>query len=245
MEFPAFLGYVLLHCLLLNGGLSEPRVQADRWRVQVPGTVSALQGSCVVVPCTFTYPGRERKRLTFAGMWLTKDGVFVYHPDAEEVARRFRGRTSLAGDLGRSDCSLKIDHVQQNDGGPFIFRVVIDGVEKFSYTKSEVSIAVKSHPDVPSLALGEAVKAGGVVSASCFVHHSCPSNPPVLSWNRAGSHSVHSEKLPGGQWRTESVLRFASSPSDHKKPLVCTAKYWGGKTARSSKPLNIKCKPRS
>uniref|UniRef100_A0A8C9THH6 Ig-like domain-containing protein n=1 Tax=Scleropages formosus TaxID=113540 RepID=A0A8C9THH6_SCLFO len=220
--------------------VSEAHVQVSTWSAHVPGTVMALQGSCVVIPCTFTYPGRERKQSDLTAMWHTKDHAFIYHPDIGEVLYRFRGRTSLVGDLGRKNCSLKIDRVQRIDGGPFIFRLAIDDGEKFSYTKSEVSIVVKDRPDVPLLTVGEPVKVGETVSASCSVYHSCPSNPPLLSWNHVGTHSVHSEKLPGGQWRMVSVLLFTSSVSDHKKPLTCTTKYWEGKTVRSSRALNVK-----
>uniref|UniRef100_A0A8C9VAT9 Ig-like domain-containing protein n=1 Tax=Scleropages formosus TaxID=113540 RepID=A0A8C9VAT9_SCLFO len=215
--------------------VSEAHVQVSTWSAHVPGTVMALQGSCVVIPCTFTYPGRERKQSDLTAMWHTKDHAFIYHPDIGEVLYRFRGRTSLVGDLGRKNCSLKIDRVQRIDGGPFIFRLAIDDGEKFSYTKSEVSIVIKDRPDVPLLTVGEPVKVGETVSASCSVYHSCPSNPPLLSWNHVGTHSVHSEKLPGGQWRMVSVLLFTSSVSDHKKPLTCTTKYWEGKTVRSSR----------
>uniref|UniRef100_A0A6Q2ZAD6 Ig-like domain-containing protein n=1 Tax=Esox lucius TaxID=8010 RepID=A0A6Q2ZAD6_ESOLU len=216
-------------------------LDASSWTAKVPSSVSGLQGSCIIIPCSFNYPEPKPKPSRFTGVWLKDSHEVVYHPDSSRIFKGYRGRTTLVGDLWQKNCSLRITPLHLSDKGPFFFRIEMEDLNKYSYIHAKVSIAVSS-PDSPSLSVKEEVKVGGVVSASCSVFYTCPSEPPLLTWSHTRTPSIQSQQLVNGQWELTSSLTFTSTMKDNKA-LVCTAEYRGGKKVNSSKTLNIKYRP--
>ncbi|XP_041709880.2 sialic acid-binding Ig-like lectin 12 [Coregonus clupeaformis] len=229
----------LIHCIWLG----VMGVDASSWTAEVPSSVSGLQGSCIVIPCSFNYPEPEEKPSEFTGIWFKDTNDVIYHPDSSKVFKDYKGRTELVGDLRQKNCSLRIHPLHRSDKGPFYFRIEIEDHKKYSYIRDTVSIAVTSSPDPPSLSVREEVKVGEEVSASCSVSHSCPSDPPLLTWSHSGTPSVQSQQLTNGQWEVTSSLTFTPSITDHNQSLVCTAVDMGGKTVKRSKILNVKYAP--
>ncbi|KAI1886342.1 hypothetical protein AGOR_G00213010 [Albula goreensis] len=159
----------------------------------------------------------------------------IYHPDPVLIKEEFRGRTLLIGDLGKNNCSLRIDRLQKNDTGPFIFRILIENFDKYSYRNSMVFINVQ----------GE-ISAGETAFASCSVSHTCPSDPPPkIIWSYNGTLNIQSEQLqpPNGQWKVTSVLTFTPTIADHNKTLTCTAEYQQGQSVQASQLLSVKYAP--
>ncbi|KAK6326601.1 hypothetical protein J4Q44_G00022460 [Coregonus suidteri] len=218
-------------------------VDASSWTAEVPSSVSGLQGSCIVIPCSFNYPEPKITPSELTGIWFKGAYKVIYHPDSSSVIKDYKGRTGLVGDLRQKNCSLRIDPLRHSDKGPFTFRIEIKDHSKASYKDDTVSIAVSSSPDPPSLSVREEVKVGEEVSASCSVSHSCPSDPPLLTWSHSGTPSIQSQQQTNGQWEVTSSLTIRSTIADNNQPLVCTAAYRGGKTVRSSKTLNVKYAP--
>ena len=116
---------------------------ASSWTAEVPCTVSALLGSCVMVPCSFNYPEPEKKSSEVTGIWAQKKHERIYHPDRSSVLQDYKDRTQLVGDLQVKNCSLRIDPLHQSDTGPFHFRVEIKDYEKYFYADNTVSIVIK------------------------------------------------------------------------------------------------------
>ncbi|XP_064802159.1 sialic acid-binding Ig-like lectin 13 [Oncorhynchus masou masou] len=218
-------------------------VEASSWTAEVPKSVSGLQGSCIVIPCSFNYPEPEKKPSKLTGIWLKDTYEVIYHPDSSNIIKDYRGRTELVGDLRQKNCSLRIDPLHDSDKGAFTFRIEIKDHNKYSYKEDTVSITVSSSPDPPFLSVREEVKVGEVVSAFCSVSHSCPSDSPLLTWSHSGTHSVQSQQLTNVQWEVTSSLTFTPSSTDHSQSLVCTAAYKGGKTVKRLKTLNVKYPP--
>uniref|UniRef100_A0A8C7CDS5 Ig-like domain-containing protein n=1 Tax=Oncorhynchus kisutch TaxID=8019 RepID=A0A8C7CDS5_ONCKI len=197
---------------------------ASSWTADVPKSVSGLRGSCIVIPCSFNYPEPEKKPSKFTGIWLKGTHDTIFHPDISNIIKDYRGRTELVGDLRQKNCSLRIDPLHDSDKGSFTFRIEMEDHNKRN----------------SNVALLEEVKVGEVVSASCSVSHSCPSDFPLLTWSHSGTHSVQSQQLTNVQWEVTSSLTFSPSSTDHNQSLVCTAAYRGGKTVKSLKTLNVK-----
>ncbi|XP_021447581.2 sialoadhesin-like [Oncorhynchus mykiss] len=218
-------------------------VDASSWTAEVPKSVSGLRGSCIVIPCSFNYPEPEKKPSEFTGIWFKGTHDTIYHPDSSNIIKDYRGRTELVGDLRQKNCSLRIDPLNDSDKGSFTFRIEMEDHNKYSYKEDKVSITVSSSPDPPSLSVREEVKVGEVVSASCSMSHSCPSDSPLLTWSHSGTPSVQSHQLTNVQWEVTSSLTFSPSSTDHNQSLVCTAAYRGGKTVKSLKTLNVKYAP--
>uniref|UniRef100_A0A4W5K5I6 Ig-like domain-containing protein n=1 Tax=Hucho hucho TaxID=62062 RepID=A0A4W5K5I6_9TELE len=229
----------LIHCIWLG----VMGVDDSSWTAEVPSSVSGLQGSCIVIPCSFNYPDPEKKPSELIGIWFKDKYEIIYHTDSSSTIADYRSRTKLVGDLWQKNCSLRIDPLHPSDKGPFTFRIEIKEYNKASYKDDRVSIAVSSSPDLPSLSvMKKEVKVAEEVSASCSVSHSCPSDPPLITWSHSGTPSIQSQQQTNGQWEETSTLTFRSSIADNNQPLVCTAAYRGGKTVSSSNTINVTCK---
>lgn len=116
------------------------------WTIKVPSSVEGLQGSCVVIPCSFDYPSPSNRVTSFTGMWNDATNQLIYHPDESKMMQQYRSRTKLLVDITESmkNCSLKIDPLQQSDRGPFHFRIEMEQYEKYSYKVNTVSITIIS-----------------------------------------------------------------------------------------------------
>lgn len=117
--------------------------ESESWNAEVPQSVVGLEGSCVVIPCLFRYPGADRKVSHLVGIWLMDSNEKVYHPVTSKISTAFQQRTSLWGDLSHHNCSLKIDPLRRSDSGPFTFRIEIEDFNKYSFIHNKVSITIK------------------------------------------------------------------------------------------------------
>ncbi|XP_027003585.1 myelin-associated glycoprotein-like isoform X2 [Tachysurus fulvidraco] len=217
--------------------------EGKSWNAEVPQSVNGLQGSCIVIPCLFSYPGAERKSSTFTGMWSTASNENVYHSTSSKISKTFEHRTSLLGELSHRNCSLKIDHLRHTDSGQLMFRIEIEHFDKYTFHESKVSITINDSPGQPTLSIPQELSSRKRVTASCIVYHSCPSNPPNFTWSHKGTISSQSLQQTNGQWKMTSSLSFTPSKTDHNKTLSCTAVFHGGKKATKMTTLEVKYPP--
>uniref|UniRef100_A0AAY4ESE5 Ig-like domain-containing protein n=1 Tax=Denticeps clupeoides TaxID=299321 RepID=A0AAY4ESE5_9TELE len=201
------------------------------WSAEIPETVSGLLGSCIVIPCSFTYPTHNLKTSEIIAIWHTDSRENIYHPEKSKVDAKYKGRTRLLGDLSHRNCSLKIEPLKRSDKGPYTFRVEIEDKDKYSFKNSRVT------------AFERVISLNRLAQATCSVSHSCPANPPIITWSHSGATVTHSEHLTNGEWRMTSSLTFTPTRADHKVRLYCTASYSGGKKVRTYQTLLVKCKP--
>ena len=92
----------------------------------IPERVSALVGSCVVIPCSFTrltihsvksVHERVDVRVTYRDSrnFFSLRSIAFNSAEGNQVNRVFQGRTSLWGNLADGDCSVKIERVTMED----------------------------------------------------------------------------------------------------------------------------------
>ncbi|XP_033182279.1 sialoadhesin-like [Anabas testudineus] len=219
------------------------QTEASTWTATVPSSVQGIDGSCVVIPCSYNYPESGKQITGYTGIWYKVIEDVIYHKDKNQIKQEFKGRTELVGDITQKNCSLKIDPLRQSDRGPFYFRIELGGYERYSYRNNEVSITFISAPQ-PTVSVKEEVVEGQTVSASCSVSHSCPSSPPEFTWTHSGEKRFQSQQLTDGQWKATSVLTFKATRADHNKPLSCTGRYKGGlERKQASNVLKVKYAP--
>ncbi|KAI2656423.1 Myelin-associated glycoprotein [Labeo rohita] len=235
---------VFWSCLLLFIFFLWLRVSpanAENWNATVPKSVVGLSGSCVEIPCTFVYPTKDQIYTEFTGIWLKKnEESTVYNPDASKIIDSFKGRTSLIGDLRKNDCSLKISSLSSSDAGQFVFRIEIEQLDMYTYKKGNeiVSLIVQETAENPTVFVEEEATSGKPVTATCNVSHSCPSEPPRVTWSHNGTRSSPSQT----QNSTSYSLTFTPSREDHNKILTCSAEF-KGKTVTGYKTLKVKYPP--
>ncbi|XP_065136678.1 myelin-associated glycoprotein-like [Paramisgurnus dabryanus] len=215
----------------------------DSWNAEIPKSVVGLSGSCVVIPCKFNYPSNGKIHDEITGIWYTDKYGIIYHNETSEIISKFKDRTTLLGDLHHKNCTLQINSLRRSDGGSYMFRIEIKDLDKFTFLKNKVSITVKDSPEQPTISVKEEVMSQRLMTANCIVSHSCPSDPPQLTWSHEGMLKSHPQPKKHGQWRLTSSLTFTPSREDHNKPLNCSAEFSGGRKGTSSKTLKVKYPP--
>ncbi|KAK7926299.1 hypothetical protein WMY93_008609 [Mugilogobius chulae] len=216
---------------------------ASSWTVDIPSSVKALVGSCVVIPCSFDYPPPVEEVTQFIGIWTDETSHVIYHPEERKALVQYRNRTKLLGDLRQKNCSLKIDPVEKSDKGPYHFRIEMEEYNKYSYKEKTVSIAASDAPEPVVFSVKEEVVVAESLSAHCSVSHTCPYTPPVFTWTHTGQAQVQHQKIGDALWRTISTLTFQPRHSDNNQLLQCTVTHRGGMQQNASRLLSVKYTP--
>ncbi|CAM4629373.1 unnamed protein product [Lepidochelys kempii] len=98
---------------LLSGACTQ------EWSVRLaPGSLAGGAGSCVTIPCSFTYPAG---RMVWAVSWTRDKDQTMYRSDEARVHVDFKGRARYLGDL-QHDCSLWVAGLRPSDQGTYRFR---------------------------------------------------------------------------------------------------------------------------
>ncbi|XP_030638867.1 myelin-associated glycoprotein-like [Chanos chanos] len=221
-------------------------VFAEEWQVSVVSEINALVASCVVVPCTFKYPGTKKPTSRVKGIWHTKNNRddCIYHDDKFKIKDTFKERTQLLGSLGDQNCTLEINRVENHDNGPFCFRTEVQDLDKYSFVKNCIDIHIVEHPKAPELHTPESITEDTPIVLKCSVIHTCPSHPPSLTWNHRNEHSkMHHKNIGHGNWEVESILSFNPSKEDDHKEITCTATFYGKLESKARGKIYIKTKP--
>ncbi|XP_078143151.1 sialic acid-binding Ig-like lectin 5 [Centroberyx gerrardi] len=153
--------------------------QVSSWIIKVPTVVTALEGSCVEVPC---HTQRHRRVI-----WYQYDSL--YYPKVYDglsphtVEGQFRGRTSVLGNAAEGNCTLRINRVRGADNNLQVY-VWINPDEKPSqkFHQQIVTIRVVGRK-APIVSIQEEMVDGEIFQVNCSISHSCPSSPPSLHWN--------------------------------------------------------------
>ncbi len=94
------------------------------WYVTMPKQIRGLKGSCLVIPCSFSYtsyPPENPRRIVWY-QWVSKGYPLVYDPwYPNDVIGKFRGKTYLYGEPSRRNCSLLIKHLEFSHHGEKIY----------------------------------------------------------------------------------------------------------------------------
>lgn len=122
-----------------------------KWVANIPSSVAALEGSCVVIPCIFDYPVPNTPISVWNSYWYKtvdtnkRQSTAVYSslPQVIRIDQNFQNRTSMLGIIKDKNCSLKIDRVKQDDHGLYYFRIEMPQHNNYSFIKNTVYITVK------------------------------------------------------------------------------------------------------
>uniref|UniRef100_A0A8C4V4K2 Sialic acid binding Ig like lectin 1 n=1 Tax=Falco tinnunculus TaxID=100819 RepID=A0A8C4V4K2_FALTI len=92
-------------------------------------------GSCVVIPCTLSYPDDMAADDGIVAIWYKdydNQKTLVYHSAAQEVDAGFRDRAQLLGDPAARNCTLLLRRLTLEDHGPYRFRFEIINGDRWS-----------------------------------------------------------------------------------------------------------------
>uniref|UniRef100_A0A8C4SYC2 Ig-like domain-containing protein n=1 Tax=Erpetoichthys calabaricus TaxID=27687 RepID=A0A8C4SYC2_ERPCA len=189
-------------------------ILCQAWEVQdIPESVRALKGSCVVIPCTVSYPGSPKPTENLVAIWKKSPEEEIFNTQISN------DRMKLVGDIGQNNCSLEIKDVQPKDGGPLHFRIVVHGLD-----------------------ISTDLQAGVAVVALCVVKHTCPTHPPKITWTYNTTKSkVQHLAAKDAEWKLTSSITLIPEARQHGEKLTCKVKYWGGMQVETSVVLQVTC----
>ncbi|NWZ72760.1 SN protein, partial [Acrocephalus arundinaceus] len=213
--------------------------------VSYPESLKASSGSCLVVPCTFSYPAEVTTAGGIVAIWYKdydSQKVLVFQSATpQDVDPRFRGRAQLLGDPMARNCTLLLRGVTPGDSGPYRFRFEIINGDRWSAAR-DVTLSVSEDLEPPSVTGNEEVTEGQSSTLECSTPYVCPAGDIVLRWE--GYDPQVSEVSGRIQLDTSGVsqqVKLTSSFSweDHSKKLLCRVSD-GSKRASTEVVLRVR-----
>ncbi|XDV31911.1 hypothetical protein PO909_002836 [Leuciscus waleckii] len=191
----------------------------------MPKDIHGLQGSCLVIPCSFSYtsnPPKHPRRVVWY-QWVSKGYPLVYDPLHEgDVIKKFRGKTDLY-ENSTWNCSLLIKNLEQSHNGETLYAWI------------DPETVSSTSPPQPSINIYGGERTGDTITVICSTFHTCPySKPDIILNGTEGTDQLDNDHLKDGLKTlsgldrvTYSNITFLGSKDDHGKKLSCTAEYSG------------------
>ncbi|XP_034279635.1 myelin-associated glycoprotein-like isoform X4 [Pantherophis guttatus] len=216
------------------------------WSSILPSSIQALKGSCVVIPCSFTFPDSWDSRDSNVAWYQYHFWSYpeIYNSKTlKNVLPAYQGRTEVVGNLQKGNCTLSINPVEMEDAMRY-YVWINPGSVNHPFHDVTVQVVVTDVPNQLELSDLGLVTEGDPTQVSCSVLHTCPLSPPILTWNLDENKAVTiQEYLTGGSWRTESSFNYIPSHKDHGRYLRCTATFPNKQQIYNGISLNIQYKP--
>ncbi|XP_048160997.1 sialoadhesin isoform X1 [Corvus hawaiiensis] len=234
-------------CLMLLASLVPSALSS--WGVSYPESLQAVGGSCLVVPCTFSYPADVTTTDGIVAIWYKDyDGqkTLVFHSTTpQDVDAHFRGRAQLLGDPMARNCTLLLRGVTPGDSGPYRFRFEIINGDRWSAAR-DVTLSISEDLQRPSVTSSEEQTEGQRSTLECSIPYVCPWSDIVLHWE--GYDPQVSEVSSHFQLDTSRVsqqvnLTSTFSWKDHSKKLLCEVSH-GSRKASTELVLRVRHTPK-
>ncbi|XP_016128434.1 sialoadhesin-like isoform X2 [Sinocyclocheilus grahami] len=231
-------GHLLLHLLFQVVLLYDVLA----WEVRMPKEIHGLKGSCLVIPCSFSYtaypPANPRRVVWY--QWVSKGYPLVYDPwYPNNVIEKFKGNTELYGNSSW-DCSLLIKNVEPSHHGEKLYTWIDpETVGKSTYAFYDVTstILVDADPQFPSINIYGGERSGETITVVCSAFHTCPYSKPSITLNGIeGSDQIDNEHFKDGLWKI--TLTCTGVVKAESLTIECSVTYHGGITVTATKDKN-------
>ncbi|XP_071969071.1 myelin-associated glycoprotein-like [Engystomops pustulosus] len=216
---------------------------ADQNHLTIPKSISTIKDSCVVIPCSYTYPNPKLSSGEISGIWYAAIDKLKGHIKFLSSTKP-EDNPHFIGDLGTGNCSLIIHNVQPEDPKIYYFRVEMKHF-KFSYSPT-VTLNVLENPSCPTLVFpSQTIPEATKVSLSCSTHYTCSADVAVLVWSSQEGQVIVTRSYEGdGVWKVESKQTFNVSRNHDGMSIGCHASYSSGVKSQVMKAnLSISYKP--
>ncbi|XP_068045255.1 sialoadhesin isoform X1 [Anomalospiza imberbis] len=237
----------LPRCLVLLASLIPPALGS--WGVSYPESLQASGGSCLVVPCTFSYPTDVTTADGIVAIWYKDyDGqrTLVFHSATpQDVDPHFGGRAQLLGDPMAQNCTLLLQGVTPGDSGLYRFRFEIINGDRWSASR-DVTLSVSEDLARPSVTSSEEQTEGQRSTLECSTPYVCPRGDVVLRWEgydpQVSKVSSHVQLDTSGVSH-QVTLTSSFTWKDHSKKLLCEVSD-GSKRASTEVVLRVRHAPK-
>ncbi|XP_028824907.1 myelin-associated glycoprotein-like [Denticeps clupeoides] len=176
----------------------------------MPPDLETFEGSCVLIPCSFSIPAKYESS-------LMKD------PTAEwKKGSRFSTHAThskILGQLTQKNCTSLLYNITKDQEDVYFFRVKTGLQHSFD---EKVNITTRDVLPKPRVAPPSRQQEGSTIRVACSVASPCPQSPPTLTWRPAlGDSVVTMQKKEDGTQEVSSVLSFISSSVHNGVDLSC------------------------
>ncbi|XP_073671647.1 uncharacterized protein [Paramisgurnus dabryanus] len=217
------------------------------WEVKMPTEIHGLKGSCLVIPCSYSYtsnPPTNPRRVTWY-QWVSRGYPLVYDPlNPDSVIDKFRGKTDIyRHNNSDQDCSLLIKSVNSSHNGEKLYTWIDPeniGWRTYKFFDVTSTIIVDSNPQHPIINISGGLKTGDSITVACYTYHTCPySKPNIILKGIEGSDKIDDVDIKHGQWKI-TLTRTGVVKAEHSN-IECTVTHHGGITTRATKSQSAKC----
>lgn len=84
------------------------------WSFTTPRSITGMRGSCIIIPCQFTYALTQPAGLRVKWYSLKGNQNWPVHDGIESVLAKFRSITTVVGSVETGNCSLKIKKLEMS-----------------------------------------------------------------------------------------------------------------------------------
>ncbi|KAK7172118.1 hypothetical protein R3I93_004424 [Phoxinus phoxinus] len=232
---------LLLH-LLFQGVLLFDTLA---WEVKMPKDIHGLQGSCLVIPCSFSYtsyPPKDPRRVVWY-QWVSKGYPLVYDPwYPNKVIEKFRGKTDLYVNSSR-DCSLLIKKLEHSHHGEILYAWIDPenvGWRTYAFYDITSTIVVDASPQQPSISIYGGERTGEPITVACSTFHTCPySKPNIILNGTEGTDQLKNEHIEDGLWKI--TLTRTGVVKSENVTIRCSVTHYGGITVTATNDKSAKC----
>ncbi|KAJ8332798.1 hypothetical protein SKAU_G00416940 [Synaphobranchus kaupii] len=218
------------------------------WSVTVPREIEGMVGSCLVIPCRFSYseyPPKNKGRVVWY-QYVNRGYPLVCDPqNTNEVIEKFRGKTFLDGSPYNGYCSLKIyplDWLHQDEK---VYAWVDPGYVTYRYFPfydKAVKIHVRNGADKPAIYFVGIPKVGQQITIQCTTYHTCRPHPPTLNVNVEGydgTPKVYHQEVHEGKWKITMEQTWILENAH--QTITCDVRHPGGQRASRTVSLKGQC----
>ncbi|XP_036410784.1 sialic acid-binding Ig-like lectin 14 [Megalops cyprinoides] len=218
----------------------------------MPQHITALSGSCVLIPCKFKIPEDESLSKPANGVWIkhaaqfATEGTVVFN--SSNTKNKLGGE--ILGDLIQKNCTSVLDNIPQSFTDKYFFRIET-GRFRVTFPNSPVNINVKDSPQKPKMTGITEVLENTPVNLTCTAAAPCHTHPPVLTWTpQLGDHLDQLCENADETKSVSSVLTFSASHLHHGKTITCTAVYplqekTSSKSVEETRTLSVLFSPKN
>ncbi|XP_073340707.1 uncharacterized protein [Pagrus major] len=216
------------------------------WSFTTPGSITGMRGSCIIIPCSFTYSADRPSDLRVIWYLLQSNRYPPVFDERQSVVGKFIGITSLIGSVGRGNCSLKIERLDMSHNKdrlyPWVDKNPITSYHTMGHTfyDKTTQLIVSDRAQEPQLSTIEILTVGDQSRVSCNVHHTCITAPPILTLSGiTGADSTMDNLVSDGIWERKVERTWTVQEEDQR--VKCTVRFSGGQEATSELRLHVEC----
>ncbi|XP_033829601.2 B-cell receptor CD22-like [Periophthalmus magnuspinnatus] len=236
--------------------------------ISVPN-LTALSGSCLWIPCTFSIPNQHKDKIDLTkrvtAIWSKKYPNLGRPEDPTFFNSAMPSPTSpikLTGNLQQKNCTIQFFDINTNHSDEYFLRIENHDFKATALCE-KLQINVQESPWIPSVQVSGSQREQETVTITCSAPSPCPHSPPELTWSfrpelphsmlqsSDGTFSTSAQDMvqnSDGTFNTSVQLQMRLSEKHHGLEVRCSAVYpvkEGRKTAQMKISLSVEYSPKN